>query len=392
MACAPRSLRRTCLAAVRWAVAVPLAFGGCDTDNGTAEADQGWLYHGGDAGSTKYSPLTQINTENVLELEIAWRWRSPDNELMLEHQSLFPPFLHEVTPVVDDGVMYVSTSYHLVVAIEAATGRTIWTYDPGMWQRNALRSEEASRYEGAPPNWGFLHRGVSYWREEGFKRVYHGTGDGFLISLDANTGQPDPSFGDAGIVDLTVGLSRPVERGPDPRLASMNYGVNSPPIVCGGVLVMGSTITDGVSITNRAPGDVRGFDLRTGEQLWRFNTVPRGSEYGTETWEEDSWRESGSANVWTPMSCDPELGYVYLPVGSATNDHYGGDRPGDNLFSQSIVAVNAHTGERVWHFQTVHHGVWDYDPVAAPVLGDIVVDGQTVRAVMQTTKQGFLDS
>jgi quinoprotein glucose dehydrogenase len=237
-----------------------------------------------------------------------------------------------------------------------------------------------------PTIWGFVHRGLAYWREGTLARLYLATGDGYLISLDPATGRPDPAFGSGGRVDLTMGLSRPVSRQAPGKLT---YGSSSPPIVCGGVLVVGSAISDGIAKFGGPPGDIRGYDLRTGAQRWRFNTIPQDGEVGTETWADSSWKTNGSANVWSLMSCDPALGYVYLPITAATNDYYGGSRPGDNLFSESLVALDARTGNRVWHFQLTHHGLWDYDPPAAPVLGDIQVDGRRVKAVVQVTKQGF---
>lgn len=387
----PRIFETTLISAARQTPATVrglllLVLAGCDSGSGGVEGDRDWLYHGGDPGSTKFSPLAQVNADNVSQLEIAWRWESPDNALRATHPKLAPPFLHEATPIAAGGVLYVSTSYSLAAAIDAATGTTLWTFDPGTWKRNALRSTEAPADEGIPTIWGFVHRGLSYWRRGNVARVYLATGDGYLISLDAATGRPDSAFGDNGTVDLTVGLSRPVTR---PARGKLTYGVSSPPIVCGGVLVVGSNISDGIAKFNGPPGDVRGFDLRTGVQRWRFNTIPQDGEFGSDTWADGSWKTHGNANVWSLMSCDPELSYVYLPVTTPAHDYYGGDRPGDNLFSESIVALDARTGRRAWHFQLTHHGLWDYDPPAAPVLGDIQVDGRVVKAVIQVTKQGF---
>jgi quinoprotein glucose dehydrogenase len=350
--------------------------------------DQDWTHHGGDARSTKHSPLAAIDTTNVAQLRVVWRWRSPDDSLREAHPALAAPFLHEVTPLAIDGVLYVSTSYSLAVAIDGLTGRTLWTFDPGAWKRSAFRPTAAGDDAGIPATWGFVHRGVAYWRDGTAARVFLATGDAFLYSLDAATGRPDSAFGDGGTVDLTVGLSRPVVR---PEHGKLDYGVSSPPIVCGGVLVVGSNISDDTPRPGGPPGDVRGYDPRTGAQRWRFHTIPRDGEPGAETWHDAlARREYAHANVWSLMSCDPELGYVYLPVGAAANDYYGGSRAGDNLFSESIVALDARTGRRVWHFQTAHHGLWDYDPPAAPVLGDITVDGRVVKAAIAVTKQGFV--
>ena len=358
----------------------------CGTKAGGVAPDENWLSHSGDPGSTKYSPLAQVNAGNVSLLEIAWRWGSPDNEIRAAHPRLAAPFLHEATPIAVDGVLYLSTSYSLAAAVDAVTGKTLWTFDPGSWRRNAFRAEDAPPEDGVPTIWGFVHRGLAYWRDGGQARVYLATGDGYLISLDAATGRPDSGFGVNGTVDLTIGLSRPVTR---PGIGKLTYGVSSPPVVCGTVLVVGSAVSDGISKLNGPPGDVRGFDPRTGAQRWRFNTIPQEGEFGRETWKDESWKTHGNANVWSLMSCDSALGYVYLPVTTVAHDYYGGDRPGDNLFSESLVALDAGTGKRVWHFQLTHHGLWDYDPPAAPVLGDIHVDGRVVKAVVQVTKQGF---
>jgi quinoprotein glucose dehydrogenase len=354
---------------------------------GSDRGSRDWLYHGGDPGSTKFSPLDQIDRGNVNRLQVAWRWESPDDAIRAAHPSLAAPFLHEVTPIAVGGVLYVSTSYSLAAAIDGVTGQTRWTYDPGTWKRNAFRPAQAVALEGVPPTWGFTHRGLAYWGEGASARVYLATGDGYLISLDAATGRPDSGFGRDGIVDLTRDLSRPVARDPPGKLV---YGVSSPPIVCGGRLVVGSNISDGVAKFDGPPGDVRGFNLETGALEWRFNTVPREGEYGAETWDNGSWKNHGSANVWSLMSCDPETGWVYLPLTSTTNDYYGGERPGNNLFAESIVALDGKTGARKWHFQVTHHGLWDYDLPAAPILGEIRVDGRAIKAVVQVTKQGFV--
>jgi quinoprotein glucose dehydrogenase len=242
-------------------------------------------------------------------------------------------------------------------------------YDPHAYQ------------QGAPPNLGFVHRGVAYWQDGTDQRILIATGDAHLLALDAKTGQPLLQFGDQGRIDLTQGLHRPVRR--------MDYGVSSPPIVCRDVVVVGASILDYPSERAMPPGDVRGFDVRTGAPRWTFHAVPQGGEAGSETWAHESWKHAGNTNVWTLMSCDEELGYVYLPFSTPSNDYYGGQRLGNNLFAESLVALQAQTGQRVWHFQMVHHGLWDYDLPAAPNLVDITVDGTRIRAVAQVSKQGF---
>jgi quinoprotein glucose dehydrogenase len=346
-----------------------------------------WPNYAGNLSSNKYSPLSQINRDNLNELEIAWRWRSPDNDLTSFQNSVFEP-----TPLMIDGVLYTSTSFSQVAAIDAETGQSIWIYDPQSYQY------------GRPPNNGFLHRGVSYDEANGRKTIYMPTGDARLIALDAISGKPLQSFGSSGTgtVDLLDDVPRldpdamilnSVHDQPDvPDLAGVvaQIGNTSPGVICNDVLIVGSSIHDGEVLPPSPPGDVRGFDLVTGELKWTFHTVPREGEFGIDTWDDDSWQTNGNTNVWAPMSADEELGQVYLPVSCPTNNYYGGRRPGDNLFANSIVALNCETGERTWHFQTVHHDIWDYDLPAAPNLIDITVSGQSIKALAQVSKQGFV--
>jgi glucose dehydrogenase len=328
-----------------------------------------WLSYGGDKASSKYSPLAQINSDNFNRLKVAWTWRSADEEVAKAHPHL-KTWVWEATPLMADGVLYVGTSLSQAAAIDAATGKTRWVYDPETWKK------------GTPSNNGFVHRGVAYWADGNDKRILFGTGDGYLICLNAQTGKPIPTFGQQGRIDLTQGLGRPVNR----RL----YGVSSPPIICRDVVVMGSKVNDVPLEKEMPPGDVRGFDVRTGKQQWLFRAVPREGEFGNETWDEGSWKTTGGANVWTLMSADDELGYVYLPFSTPANDWYGGQRPGDGLFGESLVCLDARTGKRIWHFQMVHHGLWDYDLPAAPNLIDVRVNGRPVKALAQVSKQGFV--
>jgi quinoprotein glucose dehydrogenase len=323
-----------------------------------------WRAYGGDLANTKYAPLDEITRENVRSLRIAWRWRSIDQDVLAARPDLHT-FLNEATPVMAGGRLYTVTSLSQVAAIDPSTGRTIWTYDP--------RAYDA----GQPVNLGFVNRGLAYWSE----RLYVGTGDGYLVALDARTGRPIPSFGDAGRVDLTVGLRRSVNRA--------EYSVTSPPIVSRGVVIVGSSVLDPVLRQTGAPGDVRGFDAQTGKLRWTFHTIAQPGEPGAETWEDGSSERTGNANVWTIMSADESLGYVYLPISTPTSDFYGGHRLGANLYGDSLVAIRAETGQRVWHFQTTHHGLWDYDLPAAPVLADVTVGGRLRKIVAQVTKQGF---
>jgi quinoprotein glucose dehydrogenase len=328
-----------------------------------------WPHYGGDLGSTKFSDLEQINASNVEQVSVAWQWRSPDDALAAADPSLSAGAL-KATPVMVDGVLYIRTSLSLVSAIDAATGDEIWTFDPGAYR------------QGRPTNLGFNTRGVAFWADGSDRRIFVSTGDAHLWAIDAATGKPISSFGEEGRIDLTLGLGREVSR--------RAYTSMSPPLPVGDVVVVGSAINDGPMYMAAPPGDVRAFDARTGEQRWIFRTIPRPGEFGHDSWEDGSWEYTGNTNVWTMMSADEELGLVYLPIGTPTNDWYGGHRLGDNLFAESIVAVEAATGRRVWHFQTVHHGVWDYDVPAAPNLVDIVVDGRPIKALAQVTKQGFV--
>ncbi len=327
-----------------------------------------WRVYGSDHANTKYSPLDQITPQNVATLQIAWRWRSADSDVLKHHADIRTNH-YETTPLMVGGVLYVSTSLSQVAAIDPESGETLWLYDP-------------KTYEGrTPPNHGFVHRGAAYWSDGKDQRILFGTGDAYLIALDATTGQPIPTFGQGGRIDLWQGLRH---QGPLRQV----YGVTSPPIVCRDSVVVGASIVD-FPRHEMPPGDIRGFDIRTGEQRWVFHAVPQAGEFGVDTWAEGSWAHNGNTNVWTIMSCDEAMGYLYLPFSTSTNDYYGGHRPGDNLFAESLVALKAETGERVWHAQLVHHGLWDYDLPAAPNLVDITVAGKQIKAVAQVTKQGF---
>lgn len=327
-----------------------------------------WSSYGSDKASSKYSPLAQINGDNFNRLKVAWTWRSADEDVVKANPQL-RTWVWEATPLMVGGVLYASTSLSQVAAIDAATGKTKWVYDPETWKG------------GTPPNMGFAHRGVAYWASGNDQRILIGTGDGYLICLNAQTGKPISTFGQNGRIDLTQGLGRSFER--------RHYGVSSPPIICRDVVVIGSKMPDFPRIKEMPPGDVRGFDVLTGKQRWLFHSVPQAGEFGNETWEKDSWKTTGAANVWTMMSADDALGYVYLPFSTPANDYYGVERPGNGLFGESLVCLDARTGKRVWHFQMVHHGVWDYDLPAAPNLIDIRVNGKLVKAVAQVSKQGF---
>ena len=338
----------------------------------TANA-QDWPSYGGDNGSSKYSPLDQISAENVDQLEIVWEWLSLDNATVASNladgNNRAVPAGYKATPLVVDGIMYVSTSFGRVVALDAANGELRWSFDTRAWEA------------GRPMNLGYNTRGVAYWARGDKKRLFFATYDSYLWSIDVVSGTPDENFGDAGRVDLTLGLGREFDR--------QLYGVVSPPLVTNDRVIVNSAIHDAPSSIEMPPGDVRAFNPDTGEMEWIFHTIPQAGEFGNDSWEDGSWEYTGNTNSWTIMSADDELGIVYIPIGTPTNDWYGGKRPGDNLFAESLVAVRAETGERIWHFQTVHHGLWDYDLPAAPTLIDINVDGRPIKAVAQISKQGF---
>ncbi len=327
-----------------------------------------WRHYGGDLGSSKYSPLDQINAENAGKLAIAWTWDSPDIPIQDGNRGMFS-FAHEYTPLAVGGKLYTSTSLAQVAAIDARTGETLWVFNPESYKA------------GRPTNLGFVHRGVEYWTDGKDERIFLAAHDGFLYSIDAKTGKGVSEFGEGGRVNLTTAIA-----GAD---APRNYTITSPPTVCRDVVAVGSSISDGPQNKEAPKGDVQAFDVRTGKPAWIFHTIPREGEFGNETWKDGSWKYTGNTNLWTLASADEELGYMYLPLSTPTNDWYGGQRLGDNLFAESLVCVEAATGKRVWHFQTVHHGVWDYDLPAAPILCDIKVDGKPIKAVAQITKTGF---
>ena len=327
-----------------------------------------WVAHGGDAGSTKYSALDQIDADNVGDLRIVWRWTLPDARVVQENPRLRPGQF-KATALAIGGTLYLSTPLAQVAAIDGRTGKTVWVYDSESWRA------------GRPANTGFQHRGVAYWTDGEEERILIATHDRRLIAINAKTGEVCADFGEDGMVDLSLGLGRPI----NPR----TYTINSPPVVCRDVVVVGSIVADSPVSKEEDPGHVRGYDVRTGRLLWTFHTIPQAGEFGVETWEDNSWEYTGATNVWSIMSADEELGYVYLPTSTPTDDWYGGHRTGDNLFAESIVCLDARTGERVWHFQTVHHGLWDYDNASTPILCDITVQGREIKAVVLVTKQAF---
>ena len=328
-----------------------------------------WAFYGGDQAGTKYSTLAQIDRSSVSRLQLAWTWKT--GEQRLEQYKTFPG-MFEVTPLMVGGTLYLSTPYNRVIALDPETGQERWSYDPKAY------------VDGQVPNGtGFVHRGVSLWRDSksGRLRVFMNS-RARLISLDAETGRPVDTFGDNGVVTLTNGLRWEV--------SPKQYTNTSPPIVYKDLVIVGNGVADRLVFKKDPPGDVRAFDARTGKLVWTFHTVPRKGEFGNDTWGDSSAEFTGHTNVWAPMSLDEPRGLLYLPLSTPSNDFYGGQRPGANLFADSIVCLNANTGERKWHYQLVHHGLWDYDMPAAPNLVTINVNGKKIDAVVQLTKMGFV--
>jgi quinoprotein glucose dehydrogenase len=324
-----------------------------------------WPRVGNDPGCTRYSALDQINRENVTRLKPAWTYHTGELEGRVGKTI-------ECTPIVIDGVMYITTGYLRVVALDAATGREIWQFDP-------LKDHPF----GHEPMSGGVNRGCAYWadgRPGGERRIIHGTSDGRLFSLDAKTGKLDPGFGEGGVRNLRSEL--------EAKVASLGYGPTSAPAIWRDTILVGVSCGEGPGIA--APGDIRAFDVRTGRQLWSFRTVPQPGEFGHETWDGDSWKDRGGANAWGGFSVDAERGLVFAGLGSAAFDFYGGDRHGDNLFANCTVALDARDGRRVWHFQTLRHDLWDHDLPVHPTLVTVQRDGKAIDAVAQVTKTGFL--
>ena len=333
-----------------------------------------WRSYGGDAGSTRYAPLEQINAENFSKLQIAWRFKT-DNLGPTRDANM------QTTPLVVNGVMYTTAgTRRAVVALDAATGEQLWMY----------RLDEGKRAATAPRR--LSGRNVAYWTDGREEHIYFVTIGYQLVGLDAKTGRPLPGFGKNGIVDLKLDNDQKFDPITGGDILGADVALNSGPVVGKNVILVGAAHTSGSSPKSfrNVKGYVRGFDVRTGKRLWIFHTIPQPGEYGNETWLKDSWAVTGNTGMWGQPTVDEELGLAYLPIETGTGDYYGGHRPGANLFAESLVAVELQTGKRVWHYQFVHHGVWDYDLPTFPILVDLVVDGKPIKAIAQPSKQAFL--
>lgn len=345
-------------------LAVVLLTAGATAQRSAAPRD--WPVYGGDPGGGKYSALTAITRANVGGLAKAWEWKT--GETPLESFGTFPGAFQN-TPLMIDDVLYVSTPYNRVVALDASTGKELWAFDPKAYEDGQPASGQ-----------GFIHRGVAAWRDRGQLRIFLNSRYR-LICLDARTGRPVESFGTGGSIDLSEGLIWAINK--------KHYAQTSPPVVYRDLVILGNGVGDRLMYKNDPPGDVRAFDARTGKQVWSFHPIPQPGEFGHETWKDGSWKFTGHTNVWAPMTLDAGRGLLYMPVSTPSNDYYGGRRKGSNLFAESIVCLDAATGKRKWHFQIAHHGLWDYDPASPPNLVTITVGGRRIDAVVQLTKQGF---
>jgi len=327
-----------------------------------------WRTYGGDLGNTRYSPLDQINATNFKNLEIAWRFKT-------DNLGPRPEFNLEGTPLMANGVMYATAgTRRSVVALDPATGELLWVHG----ENEGARGSNAPRLLSG--------RGLAYWTDGREERILYVTPGYRLLALNARTGNPVASFGVNGAVDLKQEYDQEI----DPITGEV--GLHATPMIGNDIVVIGAAHRPGGIPRGKTnvKGYVRGYDVRTGKRLWIFHTIPRPGEFGVETWEKDSWSYTGNTGVWGQMGIDEELGMVYLPIETPTGDFYGGNRPGANLFGESLVAVDLKTGQRKWHFQFVHHGIWDWDMANPPIIANITVEGRAIRAIIQPTKQSWL--
>ncbi len=327
-----------------------------------------WQTYGGDLSSTRYAPLDQINAANFDKLEVAFRFKTD----MLGPRA---EFQFQATPLMVKGVLYFTAgTRRAVVAVDGKTGELLWMHSLNEGPRGAAAPRQLSG------------RGLSYWTDGREERIIYVTPGYQMLALNAKTGDPVSTFGTNGLVDLKQNNDQPMD------LITGEIGLHAAPVIVNDVIVVGAAHLAGSVPKSKAnqKGYVRGFDARTGRRLWIFHTIPRPGEFGNDTWLNDSWSYTGNTGVWAQMSADPELGLVYMPVELPTGDYYGGHRPGNSLFSESVVALDVKTGKRKWHYQLTHHGIWDHDIPCAPILANITVGGKQIKALAQPTKQGWI--
>ena len=331
-----------------------------------------WPSYGNDAGGLKYSPLADINRDNVRQLRVAFTWLAKEKPIPAsDGQKPARAGLFQATPLAIHDTLFFPTAFNRVIALDATNGRELWAFDTQPWKTY-----------GQPSNGtGFVHRGVATWANSQ-RRVVFINSRWRLFAINAATGQRVASFGQNGEIDLTAGLSRPVRR--------EHYTNTSPPVVWNNLVIVGNGVGDRLVYRGDPPGDIQAFDVVTGRRVWRFETVPGPGQLGNDTWGDSSWSYEGHTNAWAPFTVDSARGLLYMPVGTPSNDWYGGERKGANLFAETLLCLDAKTGKHVWHFQVAHHGLWDYDLPAPPALVTVMHDGRKVDAVAAPTKQGFL--
>ncbi len=332
-----------------------------------------WPHYTADIRGTRYSPLDQINGSNFNQLEVAWRFKT-------DNLGPRPEYKLEGTPVAIKGILYTTGgTRRSVVALDGKTGEVIWTHSLREGRRAAVSPRQLSG------------RGVSYWTDgKGDDRVVYVTTGYQLVELNAKTGAMISTFGKGGVLDLKMGVVR--GKGEQIDLETGEIGIHATPAIVKDVVIVGSAMREGATVSthNNTKGLVRAFDVRTGKLLWTFNTIPKPGEFGNDTWEKESWAVNGNTGVWTQITVDEDLGLVYLPIETPSSDFYGGHRPGNNLFAETLVCVDLKTGQRKWHFQYVHHPIWNFDNSSAPLLLDITVGGRPIKAVASPSKLGWL--
>ena len=370
----PRIVVRIASAGVAFAVALIWAGPNVTGQSGQPSTAKGeWPVYTADLKGSRYSPLDQINASNFSKLEVAWRFKT-------DNFGPFPEFKLEGTPLMVNGVIYTTAgTRRAVIALDAKTGEQIWTHSLREGKRAAVSPRQLSG------------RGVGYWTDgKGDERILYMTTGYRLVALNAKTGSVIESFGTKGVVDLKAGVVKGRLQQID--LETGEIGIHSTPIVVRDIVIVGSAMREGATVEthNNTKGLVRAFDVRTGKMIWQFDTIPRPGQFGNDTWLKESWETNGNVGVWTQITVDEELGLVYLPVETPSSDYYGGHRPGNNLFAESLVCVDLKTGARKWHFQFVHHPIWNFDMSSAPLLADVTVDGKPRKVVAVPSKQSWL--